>query len=211
MHVDVNGTRLWFDVDGLGLVPIGSEMRERPTVVLLHGGPGSFDHSYFKPDFTRLSQVAQVVYLDLREHGRSGRSDPAAWSFEVCADDVRAFCDILGIARPIVFGHSLGGNVAMVYAARHAGHPGALVLQSTNARFDLARVVAAFRRAGGDEVAEIVARVYGDDPSPVTVEQWSRCWALFGPSVLGEQERARVIANRATSGTMRLLPPIRIR
>jgi pimeloyl-ACP methyl ester carboxylesterase len=65
MHVEVKGTRLWFDVEGPALVPDGSTMRERPTVVLLHGGPGSFDHSYFKPDFARLSQTAQVVYLDL--------------------------------------------------------------------------------------------------------------------------------------------------
>lgn len=76
MHVVVNGTRLWFDVDGPALVPEGPEMRERPTVVLLHGGPGSFDHSYFKPDFTRLTREAQVVYLDLRGHGRSAWGDP---------------------------------------------------------------------------------------------------------------------------------------
>ncbi len=181
MHVDVNGTRLWFDVDGPALVPDGPEMRERPTVVLLHGGPGSFDHSYFKPDFARLSQAAQVVYLDLRGHGRSEWGDPASWGFEMCADDVRAFCDALGIARPVVYGHSLGGYVAMVYAARHAGHAGALVLQSTNARFDLGRIVEAFRRAGGDEVAEIVERVYGGDRLSVTAEEWARCWALSGP------------------------------
>ena len=35
MHLEVNGTRLWFDVDGSALVPDGPEMRERPTVVLL--------------------------------------------------------------------------------------------------------------------------------------------------------------------------------
>ena len=104
MQTEVNGTRLWFDVDGAALVPDGPAMRERPTVVLLHGGPGSFDHSYFKPDFGRLAEAAQVVYLDLRGHGRSERGDPADWSFEVCADDVRAFCDALGIARPVVLG-----------------------------------------------------------------------------------------------------------
>jgi pimeloyl-ACP methyl ester carboxylesterase len=71
MQVEMKGTRLWFDVDGQALVPDGPTMAERPTVVLLHGGPGSFDHSYFKPDFTRLSEVAQVVYLDLPGHGRS--------------------------------------------------------------------------------------------------------------------------------------------
>ena len=133
---------------------MGREMRERPTVVLLHGGPGSYDHSYFKPDFARLSASAQVIYLDLRGHGRSAWGDPAAWSFEVCADDVRAFCDALGIARPVVYGHSMGGFVAMLYAARHSGHASALVLQSTMARFDLERLVEGFRRLGGEEVAE---------------------------------------------------------
>ena len=164
MQIEVNGTRLWFDVDGPALVPDGPGMRVQPTVVLLHGGPGSYDHSYFKPDFARLSLDAQVVYLDLRGHGRSEWGDPAAWSFEVCADDVRAFCDTLGIARPVVYGHSMGGFVAMLYAARHPGHAGALVLQSTNARFDLARLVDGFRRFAGDEVAELARRDYGGDP-----------------------------------------------
>ena len=129
MQVDVNGTRLWFDVDGPALVPNGSTMSERPTVVLLHGGPGSYDHSYFKPDFTALTTHAQVVYLDLRDHGRSARHVPADWSFEVCADDVRAFCDTIGIAAPIVYGHSMGGFIAMLYAGaasrsrRGAGAP----------------------------------------------------------------------------------------
>ena len=124
MQVEVRGTRLWFDVDGPALVPDGPAMRERPTVVLLHGGPGSFDHSYFKPDFTRLAQVAQVVYLDLRDHGRSARGDPAGWSFERCADDLQGFCDHLGIVRPVVYGHFLGGFVAMAYAVRHPATPG---------------------------------------------------------------------------------------
>ncbi len=195
MQVEVNGTRLWFDVDGQALVPDGPEMRGRPTVVLLHGGPGSYDHSYFKPEFARLSHKAQVVYLDLRGHGRSEWGDTAVWSFEVCADDVRAFCDTLGITSPVVYGHSLGGFVAMTYGARHPGHAGALILQSTMARFDLSRIVEGFRHAGGDEVAEIVERVYGGDPVSATDEEWARCFTLFGPWVPGEQEQSRKIVN----------------
>ena len=195
MQVDVNGQRLWFDVEGLALVPDGPEMRERPTVVLLHGGPGVFDHSYFKPDLARLADVAQVVYLDLPGHGRSEWGDPASWSFETCADGVREFCDTLGIARPVVYGHSLGGCVAMVYAIRHPGHPGALVLQSTFARFDLARTVEEFRRAGGDEVAGVIERAYGDDSASVTPEEWAPCWRLFGPWVVGEREESRTVEN----------------
>jgi pimeloyl-ACP methyl ester carboxylesterase len=194
LRVEVNGTRLWFDVDGPAVMPDGPEMRERPTVVLLHGGPGGYDHSHFKPDFGQLAREAQVVYLDLRAHGRSARDNPANWNFEVCADDLRAFCDTLAIARPIVFGHSMGGMVAMIYAARHPGHAGALVLQSTNARFDLARLVEGFREAGGVEVARIAEREYGGNGS-VTDEEWERCRVLFGPWVPGAQERARIIPN----------------
>ena len=197
MQVEVNGTRLWYDVDGPLLVPDGPGMRVRPTVVLLHGGPGSYDHSYFKPEFSRLSMEAQVVYLDMRGHGRSEWGDPSTWSFEACADDVRALCDTLGIASPIVYGHSLGGFVAMLYGARHPGHAGALILQSTMARFDLGRIVENFRRAGGDEVAEIAARAYGGDPESVSAAEWARCFALFGPWVPGDQVQSRKIINEA--------------
>jgi pimeloyl-ACP methyl ester carboxylesterase len=193
MQVEVNGTRLWFDVDGPALVPDGPAMRERPTVVLLHGGPASYDHSYFKPDFAPLTRHAQVVYLDLRDHGRSARHDPADWTFEVCADDLRAFCDTVGIAKPVVYGHSMGGFVAMLYGARHPGHAAALVLQSTSARFDLTRLVEGFRRFGGDEVGELARRDFGGDP--VTDEQWARVFAVFGPRVPNAPQLARRIRN----------------
>lgn len=204
MHVEVNGTRLWFDVDGAVVVPNGAAMRERPTIVLLHGGPGSYDHSYFKPEFAPLTRHSQVVYLDLRDHGRSARHDPADWTFEVCADDVRAFCDTLGIAKPIVYGHSMGGFVAMLYGARHPGHAAALVLQSTMARFDLARLVEDFRRFGGDEVAELARRDFGGEP--VTDAESARIFAAFGPNLPDQDQLDRRIDNPelGTHGMARL-------
>jgi pimeloyl-ACP methyl ester carboxylesterase len=193
LQVEVNGTQLWFDVDGPALVPEGGRMRERPTVVLVHGGPGSYDHSYFKPHFASLTGAAQVVYLDLRDHGRSARYEPAAWSFEVCADDLRAFCDTIGIVRPVVLGHSMGGIVAMLYGARHPGHARALVLQSTMARFDLGRLVEGFRRVAGDEVAELARRDYSGDP--VSDAEWALVLAAFGPQVPSREELARRVQN----------------
>jgi pimeloyl-ACP methyl ester carboxylesterase len=194
MQVHAGGRRLWFDVEGPALVPDGPTMRERPTVVLLHGGPGGYDHSYFKPDFARLAEVAQVVYLDLPGHGRSEWGEPAAWTLELCADAVRDFCDALGISRPIVYGHSLGGFVAMLYGARHPGHGGALVLQSTFARFDLERIAEEFTRAGGDEVGEIARRSYDGDTS-VTEDEWDRCWSFVGSWIPGGDEEARTVVN----------------
>jgi pimeloyl-ACP methyl ester carboxylesterase len=193
VRVHVNGTELWFDVDGPALVPDGSAMRERPTVLLVHGGPGSYDHSYFTPYFGRLTDLAQVVYLDLRGHGRSARTATGTWTFETCADDVRAFCDALGITAPLVLGHSWGGCIALLYAARHPGHAGALILQSTMARFDLDRLVDGFRRVAGPDVAALAQRDYSGDP--VTDEQWSQVFTAFGPTVPGTGELARRIGN----------------
>lgn len=193
MHVDVNGTRLWFDVDGPALVPDGSEMRQRPTVVLVHGGPGGWDHSYFKPDFAPLLEHAQVVYLDLRGHGRSAWGDTAGWSFETCADDLRVFCDTVGIARPIVLGHSMGGPIVLLYGARHPGHAAGLIVQSGFARFDIPRLIEGFRRVAGDEVADIAGRSFGGDP--VTEEESARVFAAFGPRVPDEDQRARPRTN----------------
>ena len=68
MRVSVGDCRLFIDVEGLGLVPEGPTMRARPTMLVLHGGPG-FDHSSFKPDFGALADVAQLVYVDHRRPG----------------------------------------------------------------------------------------------------------------------------------------------
>ena len=112
MYVHVNGARLFFDVEGLGLVPDGPKMREKPTVVLLHGGPG-FDHSMYKPAFSQLADIAQLVYYDHRGQGRSG-GERDGWSLAQWGDDVRGFCDALGIEKPIVVGVSFGGFVAQL-------------------------------------------------------------------------------------------------
>ena len=193
MHIDVNGTRLWFDVDGPALVPDGSEMRQRPTVVLVHGGPGVYDHSYFKPDFGRLAEHAQVVYLDLRGHGRSDWGDAGAWSFETCADDVRMFCDVVGIDRPIVLGHSMGGPIVLLYGARHPGHAAGLVVQSGFARWDTSRMVEGFRRVAGDEVAEIAGRSYAGESVPD--EEWARVFSAFGPHLPDKEREAHTPQN----------------
>lgn len=197
MKIAVNDALLWFDVEGAALEPHGATMRQRPTIVLVHGGPGSYDHSYFKPYFSRLAAHAQVVYLDLRDHGRSSRHDPARWSFEGCADDVRAFCDVLGIERPVVFGHSMGGFVVMLYGARHPGHAAALVLQSTMARLDMARLAEGFRAVAGDDVAALARADFGGDA--VSDDEWARVFAAFGPSVPGADELARRVGNQAVA------------
>jgi len=178
MFVTVNGTRLYFDVEGAGLVPAGAVMREKPTLVLLHGGPG-FDHSIYKPAFSALSDIAQIIYLDHRGNGRSGGDDRAEWTLAQWGDDVKAFCDALGITKPIVLGTSFGGFVAQSYATRHPGHPAALILSSTAARIDFPAIYDAFERIGG-AAARQVAEAYWQDPSDETrARYFTACLPLY--------------------------------
>jgi len=172
MYARVNGVRLFFDIDGAKLVPDGPRMREKPTLILLHGGPG-FDHSSYKPSFAPLAEVAQLVYLDQRGQGRSDKSDPAHWTLAQWADDVRGLCDELGIEKPIVFGQSFGGMVAMAYAGRHPDHPGKLVFSSTSARHELALMLRRFEQRGGPEVAA-AARRFWEDPCRETLPDYLR-------------------------------------
>lgn len=176
MHVLVNGVRLFFDVEGAGLVPDGVEMRVKPTLILLHGGPG-MDHSGYKPRFSQLADIAQVVYLDHRGNGRSDPGPRETWTLAQWGDDVHAFCEALGITRPIVLGASFGGMVAMSYATRHPEHPGKLILVSTEAEggAHFAERIALFERLGGAEVGALARRRFLDGKvDPAMLEAWIR-------------------------------------
>lgn len=134
MHISiVPNVRLFVDIDGLALVPDGPSMREKPTLLLLHGGPG-YDLSGFKPAFSRLADVVQIIYCDQRGHGRSDRRPREEWTLDTFADDVVRLCEALGITRPIVLGQSFGGFVAQRYLARHPGHAAKVILSSTSPR-----------------------------------------------------------------------------
>jgi len=178
MHVSVNGLRLFFDVEGAKLVPNGPAMREMPTLLLLHGGPG-FDHSIYKPAYSALAESAQIIYLDHRGNGRSDDGPRESWNLAQWGDDVRAFCDVLGIVKPMVLGASFGGMVALAYATRHPDHPSKLVLISTEAAGDsyLDRRVALFERFGGPEVGALARHRFLDVDSRMdqaAVDAWRK-------------------------------------
>lgn len=164
MRVDLgDGTRLFFDVVGSGLRPDLDELRAKPTLLLLHGGPG-FDHSSFRPYFDRFADTHQVVYLDHRGNGRSdGWEDPEGWNLDTWADDVVRFCEALEIVHPVVLGVSFGGFVTMRYAARHPDHPARIVLCSTTPRRRAELSEERFRDLGGDAAAAAFRRMFVDN------------------------------------------------
>lgn len=192
MFVRLGSQRVFFDVVGEKLAIDGPRFREKPTLLVLHGGPG-FDHSSMRPDFDVLSDVAQIVYLDHRGNGRSVPSDPASWTLAQWGDDVRDFCDALGIEAPIVLGQSFGGMVAMSYVTRHPSHPRAVVLSSTAARMDLDASFDLFEKKGGSNARAIALRFWqkGDDRD--FVDYMRTCMPLYNTTVRkgGDDARAR--------------------
>jgi pimeloyl-ACP methyl ester carboxylesterase len=178
MLVEVNGARLYVDVENPGLVADGAGMREKPVLLLLHGGPG-FDHTGFKPAFSVLGDVAQIIYYDHRGNGRSGGHDPATWNLDQWGEDVKALCDVLGIARPIVCGLSFGGYVAQAYATRYPDHPGKLILMSTAARVDFPAIFEAFGRRGGPEIRAIAEEYWTNPTAEGRALYIERCVPLY--------------------------------
>src|SRR4051812_27454025 len=195
MFISVNGVRLFFDVEGAKLVPDGPVMREKPVLLMLHGGPG-FDHSIYRPAYSALADIAQIVYLDHRGNGRSEDGPREAWNLAQWGDDVRAFCEVLGIVDPIVLGASFGGMVALAYATRHPTHPSRLILISTEAAGGsyLERRVALFERFGGPEVGALARRRFleqGGHPDQASVADWVRLAMPHSPRVPRDPDMAR--------------------
>jgi pimeloyl-ACP methyl ester carboxylesterase len=179
MRIEVGGVRLFFDVDGPKLVPAGPWMRERPTVVLLHPGPG-FDHGVFKEGVGPwLAAGTQAVYLDQRGAGRSDAGPPEDLRLERWAEDVREFCDALRVERPIVLGLGFGAQVALEYATRHPDHPGALILLAPAARIVPERSIAVWERLGGAEAGEAARRFFSERTEMAFADFIRLCFPLL--------------------------------
>ena len=173
MKIDIGGgVRLFVDVEGPEWVPDGPVLRQKPTLICLHGGPG-FDHSGFKPSFSRLADLAQIIYYDHRGHGRSDERPRAEWTLDTWADDVVRLCNALGIEKPIVLGQSFGGFVAQRYLARHPSHPSKIILSSTSPNMVMGRKLAMFEKLGGARAREL-AEHFWSGPTPAT---WGAYWA----------------------------------
>lgn len=114
-HHARDGTRIHYLETGSG----------DPPILLVHGW--SCDHTYFAPQFERFGRKHRVVAVDLRGHGQSDKPEQA-YTMAVFADDLASLCGELGLVRPVVIGHSLGGMIAVELARRFPDLPSALVL-----------------------------------------------------------------------------------
>jgi proline iminopeptidase len=181
MRVQVGDVRLFFDVQGAKLRPKGPWLDERPTVVIVHTGPG-VDHLPYKNHVgPALAAVAQVVYVDLRGHGRSDAGAPDDWNTEVWSSDLRALFERLAIERPVLLGAGWGAYTALRLAARWPDAVSKLILSNPNARFVTQRSVAAFDELAGPEAGEAAFRFFSE-PTDQTLGTYLR---VAFPYVMG--------------------------
>ena len=88
----------------------------RPTVLFVHGAAN--DHGVFALQSRYFAwHGMNVVAPDLPAHGRSA-GDPLP-SAEAIAEWIIALMDAMGIAAPVLVGHSLGSLAALECAARY--------------------------------------------------------------------------------------------
>ncbi len=108
-------------VEGIATAPdgvsIAFDSRGQGKVSLVFVHCWACDRSFWKEQLDVFSRNFRVVSLDLAGHGASGE-DRKQWSIVGLAGDVQAVIEELELERCILIGHSLGGPVSLVAAAR---------------------------------------------------------------------------------------------
>ena len=96
-----------------------------PPLVLLHGGSANWQT--FASIIPDLAARWRLYALDLRGHGNSGRV-PGRYRLQDYADDIIAFIARCVGAPVTIYGHSLGGIVALLVAAHSPEHVRAVLV-----------------------------------------------------------------------------------
>jgi pimeloyl-ACP methyl ester carboxylesterase len=117
---EAGGIRIRYQVSGEG-----------PLVILIHGLRGTLE-SWQRTGVVRvLSPHFKVIAMDLRGHGRSTKPhEPASYGAELAADVVRLLKHV-GATKAHVVGYSLGGLIALDFAALQQKHALSVVVGGT--------------------------------------------------------------------------------
>lgn len=86
-----------------------------PPLLILHGVFGSSDNWLTVSKL--FADRFQVFLIDQRNHGRSPHTDK--FSYDLLVEDLKDFATQQNLAKFYLIGHSMGGKVAMKFAARY--------------------------------------------------------------------------------------------
>lgn len=99
---------------------------DAPTLVLMHGVAMTAELAWSQV-IGALGEHFRVIAPDLRGHG-DGLPSRQPYDLAECADDIAALADVLGVARLVPVGHSMGGVVAQELWRRHRSLVSGMVL-----------------------------------------------------------------------------------
>ena len=102
-----------------------------PRVVLVHGIGSS--GAAWNNVISDLAKNFTPITIDQRGHGESGHPDHG-YLYADYIGDLEAVLDYFEMDRPLIVGHSLGGIVALWWAARHPDRAAALVIEDSPLR-----------------------------------------------------------------------------
>lgn len=111
----VNGAKIHYQRAGTGL-----------PLLLLHGLVGSAKN--WRRNISFLSGDSSVYAVDLFNMGKSERVPGLDAGLEATADRLASYMDAIGLDEADIAGHSHGGAVAMMFAARHPNRVRRLIL-----------------------------------------------------------------------------------
>jgi pimeloyl-ACP methyl ester carboxylesterase len=128
----------FIEVRGLRLHYLDYGTAGRTPMLCLHGGAA---HAHWF-DFVAPAFTADyhVISLDQRGHGDSAWAHPPDYSYESFAADLAEAVDKLGLRDFVLVGHSMGGMIALVYAATYPGRVARLVVIDSTLRMTEERV-----------------------------------------------------------------------
>ena len=100
------------------------KLGQGPPLIILHGLFGSSDNWH---SLSKVFAERHTVYVvDQRNHGQSPHD--AIHTYEALASDLNEFIDGHQIKNPTLFGHSMGGKVAMNFAIKFPGKIARLIV-----------------------------------------------------------------------------------
>ena len=107
---------------------------EGVALLLLHGF-GNEAHIW--DDFAPVvAPYYRTIAMDLRGHGDSAHDSQRRYDYQSHVRDLEAITAELGIDRLVLVGHSLGGRISALFAARHPRRMAGLVLVDAGPELD---------------------------------------------------------------------------
>lgn len=100
-----DGVRLFYTDTGTG----------SPSLLFVHGW--GCDHTFWFRQAPAFRRRHRVVTVDLRGHGRSDKPQQD-YTMEGFAEDLLALVGTIGLQRPVLIGHSMGGVIGLALARR---------------------------------------------------------------------------------------------